>query len=178
MSETELNEQTRLSRERARLLRESEDVVARVDRAYRAGYRDGQLARARPRSTRSQVLLPMHPGYVAWWISLFALILVADFFVAPWWVWASLIVVFLTVEGVALRRRKHGDTFSELMWTIRYGGSDRRWIAYGVAVYLPVRFAIVGLTLPEWATAVPRMILAFGVMGWLLSHFNKFGKDG
>ena len=68
----------------------------------------------------SGVLLPMDPRYMGTWLVLLAAILAADYMAAMPWVWGIIIATFLLVEGLAVRRHLHGDTFSELMWTFRH----------------------------------------------------------
>ena len=118
----------------------------------------------------------MHPGYVAWWVVLVAGMLTADVLRAPGWVWLALFGVFGLVEGIAGVRKKRGDMFSELMWTLRAAGPNTRGIAWSVAIYLPMRFFMIGVPwVPYW---LPRLVLAVGVAFWLVPHFKNFGKGG
>ena len=153
-----------------------EFVKRRLKNAYEQGFVDGKLAHARERAKRLKALMPMHKGYMTWWVAIMGAIIAADFLQAPPWVWGILLLTFGTVEGIAIRRQLMGDTFSELMWTVRAGAPNRRWLAYGVAIYLPLQFVRIGIPwIPYWA---PRLVLGAAFTLWLIPHFNRLGRGG
>ncbi len=118
----------------------------------------------------------MHPGYVGWWVGIMAFIVAAEVAGAPRWAWIAVLSLFVVVEGVALARQKAGDTFSELMWTFGREGKHRAPVAVATAVYLSMRFVMLGVDfVPEW---LPMTVLSLGLVGWLVPHFVFFGRDG
>ena len=120
--------------------------------------------------------MKMHPAYATWWLAVIVTMVAGEFIGYPVWAWATIAICFVVVEGIALARKARGDTASEMMWTFRRGGGARRWVAWAVAIYIPLRFSMIVLDfVPEW---VPLSVLVLGVMGWLVPHFNKLGRTG
>lgn len=95
----------------------------------------------------------------------------------PWWLWAVVLGQLILIEAVAVARPKSGDTFSELNWVFLRGGWARAFLVAAVAVYLSIRFYMIG-GLPGVEEWVPRAILAGGLGSWLLFHFLSFGDAG
>ena len=87
--------------------------------------------------------------------------------------WDAVFVQVVLLEGVALVRRKKGDTLSEHVWAFQSGWA-RLLLVSGFTVWLCVRFAELGNGPPD----VGRIALAVGLCGWLLPHFWWKGRNG
>ena len=110
-------------------------------------------------------------------VSLLALEIAGSVTAVPDYAWIIALGGLLTLEAVGVARSKAGDTFSEMMWSFAKGGWSRGILVGAVAVYLALRFYMIGdlPSPPEW---LPRAVLAIGLGGWLLVHFPFMGKHG
>ncbi len=119
----------------------------------------------------------INPVYAGIWGALLAAMVLGEFIAYPGWVWPLLAIVFVGTELVAvLINKAPGDTFSEMAWAFVTDKKDRRPVVWAVAVYLPMR--IVMLTINFVPTWLPPSVLALGVIGWLVPHFNHLGRRG
>lgn len=123
----------------------------------------------------------MHKGYTAWWalvaVVLLSLEVAGSLADVPEWSWVVAMAALLALEAVAVIRVKPGDTLSEMLWTFARGGWSRGILVGSVAVYLALRFYMIGdlPSPPEW---LPRAVLATGLGGWLVVHLTLMGRHG
>ena len=115
--------------------------------------------------------MKIHPLYASWWGFLFGSMVLGEFVGFPAWVLPGQLIGFAIVEGIAVWRKARGDTLSEMVWAVTSADRDLRYVAWAVAIYLPLRFSMIALTgIPEW---IPAGVLALGVAGFLIPHFSR-----
>ena len=115
----------------------------------------------------------MKPEYVmAWgaWVTAMVLAEIAN--VENPWFWAAMVLFFGVVEGIAVKRVKKGDTFSETIWEFQHGGWARIPLVVGFVGWLCFKlFTVAG-------GGIAAACLAGGLGIWLLIHFLFGGKHG
>lgn len=125
----------------------------------------------------------MRPQYTAFWFVwvLAALVAEVTLTIQRTDVALGLLAAFLVVEGLAVRDHRKGDTLSEHVWVFRRGGWARMLLVGGMVVWLGVRFYQIGnepVFLPRVGVDPGRAALSVGLVGWLMVHFNRLGRDG
>lgn len=90
------------------------------------------------------------------------------------------LVMFLVIEGLAIGRRKTGDTLSEHVWAFYKGKKARIPLLVSWALYFAVAVTNIAVDPDLMVRGVPATILviALGLLGWLLPHFLLRGKEG
>jgi hypothetical protein len=124
----------------------------------------------------------MKPSYLFAWALILVLIMALEIaspltYVSPL-AWVFVFGLFMALEVAGAMQADKGDTFSELTWTFLYGGKARAGLVVSIAIYLGLRFTLIGgldVPIPEWA---PRAALGAGLIAWLIPHFTRFGNDG
>ncbi len=126
----------------------------------------------------------LHRGrWAAVWIIFFLTVLAGEVFGSAYW--AGAMVWFAIFEGMAVRRKKTGDTLSEQFWSFLFESDDRNRIHWarvplvlGVTAYLCLALVsgVFGLreALEVWRAGT----LGGGLLAWLLLHFFLGGRKG
>lgn len=58
--------------------------------------------------------------------------------------WAVILAAMAVWEGIALRRKRQGDTLSELVWRVLRINNLFRWLAAGFLLWLLLHFVGLG----------------------------------
>lgn len=88
-------------------------------------------------------------------------------------VWGSLIMLFLVIEGIALHRKKPGDTLTEHVLVFKAGGWARIPLILGGVGWAAFKYYTITST-----SGLAALVLACGFGFWLLVHFLGDAKHG
>ena len=112
------------------------------------------------------------------WVGWGILLLLAEF-LFPQYFWVCLIY-FAIAEGVAVKRKKKGDTLSEHVWAFYGGNWGRLPFIVGFALWIMCRATNVDTDFAhgDIITWLGRMFLVLGIGSWLVIHFAWRGKHG
>lgn len=119
-----------------------------------------------------------HRLYGAAWAAWILVTLGAEF-LGYGWLWALAAVGFALAEGLAIRRKSKGDTWSELVWAFYKGEPSRIFLIVGWVGWIGLRLlGFGGVDVTLWGHDAARIFLVGGIVGWLLIHFLARGKYG
>jgi len=131
--------------------------------------------------------LKLKSEYTLAWLAWGFLILAGEFVVSAANRTPVLLVAvgaFVVLEGLAIRRKKAGDTLSEHVWKFYLGGWARIPLVLGIVALLGSRLYELGLDVtltlstPLGVVDVGRFSLIGGLVGWLVPHFLGRGRWG
>ena len=130
----------------------------------------------------------MHTAWgVFWWLwgAWMIIAMMLDAIIPDWW-WFVSFGVFLVPEVIgAILANRHGDTFSQSLWTLAQHGLALRLFSCAVGVALAAKtwslYHIVSElagTSIVWWEILPWTCFCAGLAVWLVLHFLYLGKKG
>jgi hypothetical protein len=114
----------------------------------------------------------LNPAFTRAWLALGGLALTVELVRPGAWAWATLFVLILGLELLAVVRNGPGDTLSEQLWAFETGWS-RDLLVGAIAIWIAVRFYQLGP-----GADVARAALSLGLGLWLVIHWTLKGKEG